>query len=143
MPRVLTAAVVLLAGGTAAAPHFPLHSWATVPAFLHTSVLNDAIFCAADLAVAARFAAVTLEKWQGCNSTAGCYRPNNLAGAGAGAGACPSREAATLQAGLASGAAPTVHHSVGVSASAASAATTAATFVAAAAVTSACLFAAA
>ena len=98
MPRVLTAAVVLLAGGTAAAPHFPLHSWATVPAFLHTSVLNDAIFCAADLAVAARFAAVTLEKWQGCNSTAGCYRPNNLAGAGAGAGACPSQEAATLQA---------------------------------------------
>jgi hypothetical protein len=87
--------VAALLAGAAAAPHFPVHSWATVPAFLHTSVLNDAVFCAADLAVAARFPAITLEKWQGCNSTAGCYRPNNLAGAGA---ACPSQEEATLAA---------------------------------------------
>jgi len=97
-------ASLVLAGvcGVAAAPHFPVHSWATVPAFLHTSVLNDAVFCAADLAVAARFPAITLEKWQGCNSTAGCYRPGNLAGAGAAAAgaaaACPSQETATLAA---------------------------------------------
>ena len=98
--RSVVAALVINAGIASAAPHFPVHSWATVPAFLHTSVLNDAVFCAADLAVAARFAAITLEKWQGCNATAGCYRPGNLAGAvhGAGAAACPSQETATLAA---------------------------------------------
>ena len=94
--RLALASLFAVAGGAAAAPHFPVHSWATVPAFLHTSVLNDAVFCAADLAVAARFPAITIEKWQGCNSTVGCYQPNNLAGAGA--VACLTQEEATLSA---------------------------------------------
>ena len=65
--------------------------------------MNDASLCAADLAVFARFPAITIEKWQGCNATPGCYRPGNLATGGAaappGSGVvCPSQEAATLAA---------------------------------------------
>ena len=98
MRSLLAAALLLAVGGAAGSPpHFPVHSWATVPAFIHTSVMNDAVFCAADLAVISRFPAVTLEKWQGCNATAGCYSPGNFAGAGAAraGAACPSQEAAT------------------------------------------------
>ena len=51
---------------TAPAPHMPVFSWATVPVFLHTSSASEAVFNAADLAIAARFPAVTIEKWQGC-----------------------------------------------------------------------------
>lgn len=53
-----------------------MFSWATVPSFIHTSVLNDADFCEHDLAVLARFPAVTIEKWQACNSSVpSCYVP--------------------------------------------------------------------
>ena len=43
----------------------------------------------ADLAVIARFPAVTIEKWQGCNSTPGCY-------GGTPSGPCPTQQDATL-----------------------------------------------
>jgi len=89
------ALLLLSSQGAAGAPHFPTHSWATVPAFIHTSVLNDALFCAADLAILSRFPAVTIEKWIGCNATAGCYRPGNLAAGSVGPAACASQEAAT------------------------------------------------
>ena len=89
-------ALALLFVGASAA-HFPVHSWATVPAFIHTSVLNDAVLCAADLVVFARFSAITIEKWQGCNATPGCYHPNNAASPSSSV-VCASQEAATLAA---------------------------------------------
>ena len=45
---------------------FPAHSWATLPVFLHTSDESRCVWSASDLAVASRFPAVTVEKWQGC-----------------------------------------------------------------------------
>lgn len=51
-----------------AAPHFPVFSWDTLPVFLHVSTQSQKVFSPADLRVAVRFPAVTLEKWQGCSS---------------------------------------------------------------------------
>jgi len=83
----------------------PRQSWATVGdrAFFHSSVLNTLAFAPADAALIARFPLVTIEKWQGCNSTPGCY------GAAAPAAACPTQQDATLAAARALKAlAPTV-----------------------------------
>ena len=57
------------AAAAAAAPpplRFPQHSWAHVPVFVHTSQQQSAVFSPADTAVLARYAAITIEKWQGC-----------------------------------------------------------------------------
>jgi hypothetical protein len=86
------AAAALGATGAAAA-HLPVHSWATLPVFVHTSVMNASTFSAADLKVLARFPAVTIEKWQGC-AAPGCP----YAG---GAGPCQTQEEATLVAAAA------------------------------------------
>ena len=69
-PLPLLAALLAFAPFVRAA--WPVHSWATLPAFFHSSTLNVAVPGAADLAIMARFAVVTIEKWQGCNST-GAY----------------------------------------------------------------------
>lgn len=69
--------------------HFPLHSWDTLPVFFHSSSMNLVSWDDADLAVIARFPAVTIEKWQGCNSTPGCY-------GGVPEGPCPTQQDATL-----------------------------------------------
>jgi len=66
------AAALLSLVGAARAAQWPVHSWATLPVFFHSSVMNSLVPSDADLAIMARYPAVTLEKWQGCNST-GCY----------------------------------------------------------------------
>lgn len=76
-----------------AAITLPVFSWDTVPVFFHSSVLNDATFCAADLAVISRFPAVTIEKWMGCNSTPGCYVPGSGGGPDP---SCLTQQEATL-----------------------------------------------
>ena len=48
------------------AASFPKHSWATLPVFLHTSDIAHCVWTPTDLDIAARFASVTIEKWQGC-----------------------------------------------------------------------------
>jgi hypothetical protein len=48
------------------AASFPQHSWATLPVFLHTSDMTHCVWSESDLKIAARFPAVTIEKWQGC-----------------------------------------------------------------------------
>ena len=50
----------------ASAASFPVFSWTTLPVFLHVSDESRCVWSAADLAVAARFPSVTIEKWQGC-----------------------------------------------------------------------------
>ena len=68
----LALALALALPPAARAAQWPVHSWATVPVFFHSSVMNALVPAPADLAVMARFAAVTIEKWQGCNAT-GAY----------------------------------------------------------------------
>jgi hypothetical protein len=66
--RYFTCLAARLAALLAAAhgASFPAHSWATLPVFLHTSDESRCVWDASDLAIAARFPAVTVEKWQGC-----------------------------------------------------------------------------
>ena len=54
----------------------PRLSWDTVGdlAFFHSSTLNELAWSDADAALAAKFPMVTIEKWQGCNATPGCYK---------------------------------------------------------------------
>lgn len=60
--------------------------------FFHSSLLNSLTFSDADSAVIARFPMVTIEKWQGCNSTPGCYgNPNPPQ-------SCPTQQDGTLAA---------------------------------------------
>lgn len=61
----------------------------TVPVFFHSSTMNSLTWDDNDLALISRFPAVTIEKWQGCNSTEGCY-------GGVPQGACPTQQDATL-----------------------------------------------
>jgi len=70
-PSLRAAALASLLAAARAA-QWPVHSWATLPVFFHSSVMNSLVPSDADLAVMARFPVVTLEKWQGCNAT-GCY----------------------------------------------------------------------
>lgn len=77
--------VAVLAAGAAAAAtalRFPLHSWAHVPVFVHTSQQQAAVFSAADAAVLVRYAAITIEKWQGC-ATGATQQAATLAAAAA------------------------------------------------------------
>jgi len=71
---------------------FPRLSWGTVGdlAFLHASTLNELAWSDADAAVAAKFPMVTIEKWQGCNATPGCYK------SAAPPAACPTQQDGTL-----------------------------------------------
>ena len=67
-------------------------SWATVGdlAFFHSSTLNELTFSDVDSRLIAKFPMVTIEKWQGCNSTPGCYH-NPVPSS-----ACPTQQDATL-----------------------------------------------
>lgn len=50
---------------------WPKHSWATIPASIHTSRMDtkiDGTFTAADLVSIAKFPLVTMEKWQGTDN---------------------------------------------------------------------------
>ena len=75
-----------------AAVHAPRLSWETVGdlAFFHSSVMNRLTFNASDLLLASKFPMVTIEKWQGCNSTPGCYGSTDPSAS------CPTQEDATL-----------------------------------------------
>lgn len=64
MARIVCA--LLAATSFARGASFPAHSWATLPVFLHTSDMSRAVWSPSDLAIAARFPSVTIEKWQGC-----------------------------------------------------------------------------
>ena len=66
------ALALALALGPACAAQWPVHSWSTFPVFFHSSTVNLLVPSAEDLAIMARFPAVTIEKWQGCNAT-GAY----------------------------------------------------------------------
>ena len=59
-------------------------------AFFHSSVLNELVFSDSDALLISRFPMVTIEKWQGCNSTPGCYLSSNPSST------CPTQEDATL-----------------------------------------------
>lgn len=76
----------------ASAVHPPRLSWATIGdlTFFHSSTLNRLTFSQTDLLVVSKFPMVTIEKWQGCNSTPGCYGSNNPPAS------CPTQEDATL-----------------------------------------------
>lgn len=52
--------------------------------------MNELSWSAADTALVARFPCVTIEKWQGCNSTPGCY------GSAAPPASCPTQQDGTL-----------------------------------------------
>lgn len=55
---------------------FPVHSWDTLPAFFHSSLMCTPTWSPEDTHLISKFPIVTIEKWQGCNSTPGCYRPH-------------------------------------------------------------------
>lgn len=74
---------VLLLAATASAAHFPTFSWSTLPVFLHTSDMSRKVWSAADLATAARFPAVTVEKWNGCSLRGPTQEQSTLATAAA------------------------------------------------------------
>lgn len=76
-----------------ASARFPLHSWDTLPSFFHSSLMCADVWAAADLAVIAKYPAVTIEKWQGCASVPRCYRPH---GGPPPAAPCPTQQEATL-----------------------------------------------
>jgi hypothetical protein len=67
--RPLLPLLSLLLPRPSAAAHLPVFSWAHVPVFFHSSVMNISDFSPSDLALIARFPAVTIEKWQGCGSS--------------------------------------------------------------------------
>ena len=84
------AVTALLFGRCSNAAQWPVHSWATVPVFFHSSTLNLLVPTAEDLAIMARYPVVTIEKWQGCNSTGAYPGP-----APAGSGPVPTQGQAT------------------------------------------------
>jgi hypothetical protein len=87
------------AGSSAPLRHTrPAFSWATVPVFIHTSVLNSGLFSPEDLDIVARFPAITIEKWHSCNST-GCFDPQSPGGMAPNpSGPCPTQDEGALAA---------------------------------------------
>lgn len=85
--RVWVLSVLVIVGAL-----HPRLSWDTVGdlAFFHSSTLDTLSWSDADTALVARFPMVTVEKWQGCNSTPGCY------GSAAPAATCPTQRDGTL-----------------------------------------------
>jgi len=57
---------LLLLLSFATALRFPIHTWDHVPVFVHTSQQATSVFSRADTAILSRYAAITIEKWQGC-----------------------------------------------------------------------------
>jgi hypothetical protein len=97
----MRAAALFLALSQAGAAHFPLFSWETLPVFFHSSVLNSLTWNSSDLSIITRFPVVTIEKWQGCNSTVGCYVPgpqsaSESASAESAGLSCPTQQDAAL-----------------------------------------------
>ena len=70
----------------------PRLSWEKVGdlAFFHGSVMNALTLSDSDAAILSRFPCVTLEKWQGCNSTPGCYHSASPPAS------CPTQQDGTL-----------------------------------------------